>query len=210
MLRASMEGGLSDTTLLLRPPSLRSDLVDPGTAARNAEDTPCVGAPIDVATSATLMMQTDLTLPRSLPLQFTRTDLSRVHGDQEDVTQHGPPGMAQEELQQVELPDGQRQFVPCAGGPASCGVHEVQDHQVRWLCGRAGHGGGTVGGHVDGEARPGQVSGDDLGDGRVVVHDQYAFHGGESRTVPRLPSSVGACDGGRQRSVRSAADVRDP
>ncbi|MFB0616113.1 DUF6531 domain-containing protein [Streptomyces sp. AGS-58] len=81
LLKASMEGGLSDTTpLLLRPPSLRPDLVELGPAARNAERTPCVGEPIDVATGAMLMTQTDLTLPGSLPLQFTRTHLSSYRG----------------------------------------------------------------------------------------------------------------------------------
>ncbi|MFJ9822554.1 DUF6531 domain-containing protein [Streptomyces sp. NPDC101151] len=81
LLKASMEGGLSDTTpLLLRPPSLRPDLVELGPAARNAERTPCVGEPIDVATGAMLMTQTDLTLPGSLPLEFTRTHLSSYRG----------------------------------------------------------------------------------------------------------------------------------
>ncbi|MGM9334681.1 polymorphic toxin type 17 domain-containing protein [Streptomyces murinus] len=81
LLKASMEGGLADTTpLLLRPPSLRPDLVDLGPAARNAERTPCVGEPIDVATGAMLMTQTDLSLPGSLPLQFTRTHLSSYRG----------------------------------------------------------------------------------------------------------------------------------
>ncbi|MFI0164275.1 DUF6531 domain-containing protein [Streptomyces sp. NPDC017095] len=81
VLKASMEGGLADTTpLLLRPPSLRPDLVELGPAARNAERTPCVGEPIDVATGAMLMTQTDLTLPGSLPLEFTRTHLSSYRG----------------------------------------------------------------------------------------------------------------------------------
>ncbi|MEU1403255.1 DUF6531 domain-containing protein [Streptomyces sp. NPDC005728] len=81
LLKASMEGGLSDTTpLLLRPPSLRPDLVELGPAARNGERTPCVGEPIDVATGAMLMTQTDLTLPGSLPLEFTRTHLSSYRG----------------------------------------------------------------------------------------------------------------------------------
>ncbi|MGW4444968.1 DUF6531 domain-containing protein [Streptomyces sp. NPDC004682] len=81
LLKASMEGGLTDTTpLLLRPPSLRPDLVEIGPAARNAERTPCVGEPIDVATGAMLMTQTDLMLPGSLPLQFTRTHLSSYQG----------------------------------------------------------------------------------------------------------------------------------
>ncbi|MEV6057594.1 DUF6531 domain-containing protein [Streptomyces sp. NPDC052107] len=81
LLTASMEGGLADTTpTLLRPPSLRPDLVDLGPAARKADDIPCVGEPIDVATGAMLMTQTDLTLPGSLPLQFTRTHLSSYRG----------------------------------------------------------------------------------------------------------------------------------
>ncbi|MEU3529769.1 DUF6531 domain-containing protein [Streptomyces sp. NPDC038707] len=81
LLKASMEGGLADTTpLLLRPPSLRPDLVELGPAARNTERTPCVGEPIDVTTGAMLMTQTDLTLPGSLPLEFTRTHLSSYRG----------------------------------------------------------------------------------------------------------------------------------
>ncbi|MEV6052026.1 DUF6531 domain-containing protein [Streptomyces sp. NPDC052107] len=81
LLKASMEGGLSGSTpSLLRPPSLRPDLVELGPAARNAERTPCVGEPIDVATGAMLMTQTDLTLPGSLPLEFTRTHLSSYRG----------------------------------------------------------------------------------------------------------------------------------
>ncbi|MEU2223331.1 DUF6531 domain-containing protein [Streptomyces sp. NPDC018347] len=81
LLKASMEGGLADTTpLLLRPPSLRPDLVELGPAARNAERTPCVGEPIDVATGAMLMTQTDLTLPAALPFVFTRTHLSSYRG----------------------------------------------------------------------------------------------------------------------------------
>ncbi|WP_258055895.1 DUF6531 domain-containing protein [Streptomyces sp. Ru62] len=81
LLKASMEGGLADTTpLLLRPPSLRPDLVELGPAARNAERTPCVGEPIDVATGAMLMTQTDLALPGSLPFEFTRTHLSSYRG----------------------------------------------------------------------------------------------------------------------------------
>ncbi|MCS0601185.1 DUF6531 domain-containing protein [Streptomyces sp. LP11] len=81
LLKASMEGGLTDTTpLLLRPPALRPDLVELGPAARNGERTPCVGEPIDVATGAMLMTQTDLSLPGSLPLEFTRTHLSSYRG----------------------------------------------------------------------------------------------------------------------------------
>ncbi|MFG2367071.1 RHS repeat-associated core domain-containing protein [Streptomyces mirabilis] len=81
VLKAGMEGAFSDTTpLLLRPPSIRPDLVELGPAARNAERTPCVGEPIDVATGAMLMSQTDLTLPASLPLLFQRTRLSSYRG----------------------------------------------------------------------------------------------------------------------------------
>nr|WP_318202174.1 polymorphic toxin type 17 domain-containing protein [Streptomyces sp. SCL15-4] len=81
LLKAGMEGGLADTTpLLLRPPSLRPDLVELGPAARNAERTPCVGEPIDVATGAMLMTQTDLSLPAALPFEFTRTHLSSYRG----------------------------------------------------------------------------------------------------------------------------------
>jgi YD repeat-containing protein len=81
VLKAGVEGAFSDTTpLLLRPPSLRPDLVELGPAARNAERTPCVGEPIDVATGAMLMTQTDLILPAALPLEFTRTHLSSYRG----------------------------------------------------------------------------------------------------------------------------------
>lgn len=81
VLKAGAEGAFSDTApSLLRPPSLRPDLVEVGPAARNAERTPCVGEPIDVATGAMLMTQTDLTLPGSLPLEFTRTHLSSYRG----------------------------------------------------------------------------------------------------------------------------------
>ncbi|GAB1336904.1 hypothetical protein ACE1SV_34940 [Streptomyces sp. E-15] len=59
----------------MRPPSLRPYLVELGPAARNSERTPCVGEPVDVATGAMLMAQTDLTLPGSLPLEFARTHL---------------------------------------------------------------------------------------------------------------------------------------
>ncbi|WP_019982877.1 RHS repeat domain-containing protein [Streptomyces sp. Amel2xE9] len=81
VLKAGVEGAFGDTTpLLLRPPSLRPDLVELGPAARNFERTPCVGEPIDVATGAMLMTQTDLSLPASLPLEFTRTHLSSYRG----------------------------------------------------------------------------------------------------------------------------------
>ncbi|MFH8731852.1 DUF6531 domain-containing protein [Streptomyces sp. NPDC017964] len=81
VLKAGMEGAFSSTTpLMLRPPSLRPDLVELGPAARKAERTPCVGEPIDVATGAMLMTQTDLSLPASLPLLFQRTHLSSYRG----------------------------------------------------------------------------------------------------------------------------------
>ncbi|MDX6361376.1 MAG: hypothetical protein QOC85_379 [Streptomyces sp.] len=81
VVKAGVEGAFSDTVpLMLRPPSLRPDLVEVGPAARNAERTPCVGEPIDVATGAMLMTQTDLTLPASLPLLFQRTHLSSYRG----------------------------------------------------------------------------------------------------------------------------------
>nr|WP_234392139.1 DUF6531 domain-containing protein [Streptomyces sp. WM6378] len=77
VLKAGVEGAFSNPTpFMLRPPSLRPDLVELGPAARQADRTPCVGEPIDVATGAMLMTQTDLSLPGALPLVFTRTHLS--------------------------------------------------------------------------------------------------------------------------------------
>ncbi|MFI6056383.1 DUF6531 domain-containing protein [Streptomyces violascens] len=78
VLRAGAK--LSTADLLMRPPSLRPDLVDLGPAARNGERIPCVGEPIDVATGAMLMAATDLTLPATLPLVFQRTHLSSYRG----------------------------------------------------------------------------------------------------------------------------------
>jgi hypothetical protein len=69
--------------------------------------------------------------------------------------------------------------------PARARQHQVQHHQVGRLRGGPGHGGGTVTGHIDGEARPVQVSGHDLGRGRVVVHHEYASHANESVTGGR-------------------------
>ncbi|WNI31211.1 RHS repeat-associated core domain-containing protein [Streptomyces sp. ITFR-6] len=80
VLRAGVSQNLSKAELLMRPPSLRPDLVNIGPAARNAERTPCVGEPIDVATGAMLMTATDLTLPATLPLVFQRTHLSSYRG----------------------------------------------------------------------------------------------------------------------------------
>ncbi|MDH6223612.1 putative T7SS-secreted protein [Streptomyces sp. MJP52] len=58
------------------PPSVRPRDPD-GPACRPADSTPCVGEPIDVATGAMLMTQTDVTLPADgLPLVFRRTHLS--------------------------------------------------------------------------------------------------------------------------------------
>ncbi|MER5732465.1 RHS repeat-associated core domain-containing protein [Streptomyces sp. NPDC002138] len=81
--KAGIEGSLfarNDVPLMLRPPSLRPNLVEIGPAARTCKGTPCVGEPIDVATGAMLMTQTDLTLPAGLPLVFERTHLSSYRG----------------------------------------------------------------------------------------------------------------------------------
>uniref|UniRef100_A0AAU2W367 DUF6531 domain-containing protein n=1 Tax=Streptomyces sp. NBC_00008 TaxID=2903610 RepID=A0AAU2W367_9ACTN len=82
--KAGVEGNLFFRTdgvpLMLRPPTLRPDLVEIGPAARSCKSTPCVGEPIDVATGAMLMTQTDLTLPAGLPLVFERTHLSSYRG----------------------------------------------------------------------------------------------------------------------------------
>nr|WP_158942335.1 polymorphic toxin type 17 domain-containing protein [Streptomyces sp. ERV7] len=81
VLKAGVEGAFTNPTpFMLRPPSLRPDLVELGPAARNCERTRCVGEPIDVATGAMLMSQTDLTLPASLPFVFERTHLSSYRG----------------------------------------------------------------------------------------------------------------------------------
>ncbi|MGW8488048.1 putative T7SS-secreted protein [Streptomyces sp. NPDC055886] len=45
----------------------------PGPASRTAKDTTCVEDPVDVATGRMVLPQTDLVLPGSLPLLFTRT-----------------------------------------------------------------------------------------------------------------------------------------
>lgn len=45
----------------------------PGSASRTGKDTTCVDDPVDVATGRMLLPQTDLVLPGSLPLAFTRT-----------------------------------------------------------------------------------------------------------------------------------------
>ncbi|MEU1076714.1 MULTISPECIES: polymorphic toxin type 17 domain-containing protein [unclassified Streptomyces] len=81
VLKAGVEGAFTNPTpFMLRPPSLRPDLVELGPAARNCERTRCVGEPIDVATGAMLMSQTDLSLPASFPFVFERTHLSSYRG----------------------------------------------------------------------------------------------------------------------------------
>ncbi|WP_421107835.1 DUF6531 domain-containing protein [Streptomyces sp. NEAU-S77] len=65
---------------LLKPPGIRPNLIEKGPAGRPAKATPKVGEPIDIATGAMLMEQTDLTLPGSLPLVFERTHLSSYRG----------------------------------------------------------------------------------------------------------------------------------
>ncbi len=77
VVKNGIDPALAESPFLARPPSLRPDLVELGPAARQAERTPCVGEPIDIATGAMLMTQTDLTLPAvGLPLIFQRTHLS--------------------------------------------------------------------------------------------------------------------------------------
>ncbi|MEV0262608.1 DUF6531 domain-containing protein [Streptomyces sp. NPDC050617] len=70
--RAGQFGGMK---YLLRP-GLRPNLIEEGAFARPAGKTPCKGEPVDVATGAMLMTQTDVELPGSLPLLFERTHLS--------------------------------------------------------------------------------------------------------------------------------------
>ncbi|MEU7040450.1 DUF6531 domain-containing protein [Streptomyces varsoviensis] len=70
--RAGQFGGYQK---LLRP-DLRPNLIEEGPFARPAGKTPCKGEPVDVATGAMLMTQTDVELPGSLPLLFERTHLS--------------------------------------------------------------------------------------------------------------------------------------
>jgi RHS repeat-associated protein len=65
---------------LLRPPSIRPDLIEEGPSARPADECPCTGEPIDVATGAMLLTHTDLSLPGALPLVFSRTHLSSFRG----------------------------------------------------------------------------------------------------------------------------------
>ncbi|MFD7499704.1 RHS repeat-associated core domain-containing protein [Streptomyces sp. NPDC059850] len=70
-------GGVPD---LLKPPGVRPNLIEVPRAGRSGKSTPKVGEPIDIATGAMLMEQTDLTLPGSLPLVFERTHLSSYRG----------------------------------------------------------------------------------------------------------------------------------
>ncbi len=73
----------SRVPLMLRPPkvpSIRPNLIEEGAACRGSKACPRVGEPIDVATGAMLMEQTDLTLPGSLPLVFERTHVSSYRG----------------------------------------------------------------------------------------------------------------------------------
>ncbi|WP_307808291.1 DUF6531 domain-containing protein [Streptomyces oryzae] len=61
---------------MMRPPaSLRENLI-PGKSARPTSKVPGAGEPVDVATGAMFMQLTDLSLPASLPLHFTRTHVS--------------------------------------------------------------------------------------------------------------------------------------
>ncbi|SER77553.1 DUF6531 domain-containing protein [Streptomyces qinglanensis] len=61
---------------MMRPPaSLREKLI-PGKSSRPTEKVPGAGEPVDVATGAMFMQLTDLSLPASLPLHFTRTHVS--------------------------------------------------------------------------------------------------------------------------------------
>lgn len=73
LARNSVEvGGMRN--LLLR--GARPDLVELPAAARPTESLKCVRDPIDVATGAMLLPQTDVTLPGALPLVVERTHLS--------------------------------------------------------------------------------------------------------------------------------------
>lgn len=64
----------------LRPPSVRPDLVEVPRAGRPTKGCPRCGEPIDIATGAMLMEQTDLALPGSLPLVLERTHISSYRG----------------------------------------------------------------------------------------------------------------------------------
>nr|WP_237509064.1 DUF6531 domain-containing protein [Streptomyces sp. SID8382] len=83
VLKPGVAPKLTGVPDLLKPPkvpSLRPNLVEEGPAARPAKKCPCTGEPIDIATGAMLMEQTDLTLPGSLPLVFERTHVSSYRG----------------------------------------------------------------------------------------------------------------------------------
>ncbi|WP_328299805.1 DUF6531 domain-containing protein [Streptomyces sp. NBC_00435] len=58
----------------LKGPGRRGiDKDGPGSASRTGKDTTCIDDPVDVATGRMVLPQTDLVLPGSLPLAFTRT-----------------------------------------------------------------------------------------------------------------------------------------
>ncbi len=60
----------------LRPPVLRPNLIDEGSAGRPKDSVTRCNDPVDVATGEMLMPQTDLDLPGALPLVFERTHFS--------------------------------------------------------------------------------------------------------------------------------------
>ncbi|MFI1184124.1 DUF6531 domain-containing protein [Streptomyces sp. NPDC020799] len=75
MARNSVEIGNAGRNFLLR--GARPNLIDEeAAAARSTESLKCVRDPIDVATGAMLLPQTDVTLPGALPLAVERTHLS--------------------------------------------------------------------------------------------------------------------------------------
>ncbi len=78
------------------------------------------------------------------------------------------------------------------------GQHQVEDDQVGPVRGGAGERGRAVPGAVHHVSRAVQVSGDDLGDGRVVVHDQNPRSGGV-RGSGGLRGAAGGRDSGGVR-----------
>ncbi|WP_413799202.1 DUF6531 domain-containing protein [Streptomyces iranensis] len=83
VLKPGVTPKLTGVPDLLKPPkvpSMRPNLVEEGPAARPTKQCPRTGEPIDIATGAMLMEQTDLTLPGSLPLVFERTHVSSYRG----------------------------------------------------------------------------------------------------------------------------------
>ena len=74
--RGDFNGVFSGVPKDLRPPVLRPDLIDEGTAGRPRGSVTDCGDPVDVATGEMLMPITDLELPGALPLVFRRTHLS--------------------------------------------------------------------------------------------------------------------------------------